>query len=193
MSRPSSCEPVGVQLVDEPDPAALVAAQVHDHAAAFAGDPRERRVELGAAVAAERAEEVAGQALGVDADEDVCAPRDVAADERDVLAAADQVAEDVGDERTMPGREARLGDPLDDGLGAPAVGGQVVDVNQGEPVLRARRPRARAGASSCRRRARARRGPRRGRGRPGARGRTAASVWPRRASTPPSRARSGNT
>ena len=58
-------ELVGLQLGDQADPAALVAAQVDDHAAALLDDPLQGLVELGAAVAAVAAEDVAGQALGV--------------------------------------------------------------------------------------------------------------------------------
>ena len=49
--------------------------------------PRQRELELLAAVAAQRVEDVAGEALGVDADEDVLRAVDVAADERDVVLA----------------------------------------------------------------------------------------------------------
>ena len=60
---------VGLQLGDQADPPALVAAEVDDDAATLLDDPRERLVELGAAVAAVAAEHVAGQALGVHAGE----------------------------------------------------------------------------------------------------------------------------
>ena len=54
---------VGGDLVADADAAALVAAEVHDHAAALLGDDLHGRVELDAAVAAQRAEHVAGEAL----------------------------------------------------------------------------------------------------------------------------------
>ena len=66
---------VRAQLVAEADAAALVAAQVDDDAAALGGDPLERAVELHAAVAAHRAEHVAGEALGVHAHEHVVGAR----------------------------------------------------------------------------------------------------------------------
>ena len=56
---------VGADLVADADAAALVAAQVDDHAEALLGDPLHRRVELHAAVAAQRPEHVTGQALAV--------------------------------------------------------------------------------------------------------------------------------
>ena len=58
-------QPVGAQLVDEPDASALVAAQVDDDPAVVA-DRVEGGVELRPALALERAEGLAGQALGVD-------------------------------------------------------------------------------------------------------------------------------
>ena len=49
-------------------------AHVEEHAASLGRDLRQRRVELLAAVAAQRAEDVAGEALGVDAHEDGLGP-----------------------------------------------------------------------------------------------------------------------
>ena len=81
---------VGADLVAEADAAALVAAQVHDDARALVGDLLQREVELQAAVAAHRAEHVAGEALGVHAHEHVLLARDLAAHERHVLVAVEQ-------------------------------------------------------------------------------------------------------
>ena len=58
---------VGGELVQQADAAPLVAAQVDHDAAAAVGDGAQRGVQLRAAVAAQRAEHVAGQALGVHA------------------------------------------------------------------------------------------------------------------------------
>ena len=55
---------VGADLVEQADAAALL-AQVDQHAAALGSDRRERGIALGAAVAAQRVERVAGEALGV--------------------------------------------------------------------------------------------------------------------------------
>ena len=55
---------VGAELVQQPDPAPLL-GHVEEHAAALARDLRERLLELLAAVAAQRVEDVAGEALGV--------------------------------------------------------------------------------------------------------------------------------
>ncbi len=57
------------------DAAPLVAAQVEDDAATLGADGAQRLLQLRAAVAAQRAEDVAGQALGVDPDQHVLALR----------------------------------------------------------------------------------------------------------------------
>ena len=72
--EPLLLELVGAQLVEQADPAALL-GEVEQHAAALALDHRQRRLELLAAVAAQRVEDVAGQALGVHADEHVARRR----------------------------------------------------------------------------------------------------------------------
>src|ERR1700694_4198053 len=58
-------EVVGVQLVEQPDTATLLVADVQDHAGAVGGDRFHRGMELCAAVAAQAAENVAGEALRV--------------------------------------------------------------------------------------------------------------------------------
>ena len=71
-------------------------ADVEHDAPALARRPRSSAAsQLRAAVAAQRAEDVAGEALGVHPDQHVLAVADVAADERDVLACrrADCVAD----------------------------------------------------------------------------------------------------
>ena len=65
---------VGAQLVQQADPAPLL-GEVEEDAAALALDHRQRRVELLAAVAAHAVEDVAGEALAVDADEHVLGAR----------------------------------------------------------------------------------------------------------------------
>ena len=77
--------------VVEPQPAALGLAHVDAHAAAGRGDLRERLVETRAAIADQRAEHVAGQALAVHRDQHRLVAADVAAQQRDVLTAVDQV------------------------------------------------------------------------------------------------------
>ena len=69
VSRPSVLQRVGVQLVGQADAAAFL-AEVEQHAFAGLVDHLHGGVELVAAVAARAAEDVAGQAFAVDADED---------------------------------------------------------------------------------------------------------------------------
>ena len=130
---------VGLQLVHQPDAAALVAAHVEHHAAALPGHHRQRGVQLRAAVAAAGAEHVTGQALGVHPHQHVVAvavrPGDVAADQRDVL----DVLVDAGvadrAELAVPGRDAGLGDALDVLLVLAPPLDQVGDRDQREVVL----------------------------------------------------------
>ena len=74
-----------MQLGRQADAATLVAAQVDDHAAALGGDQVERALQLLAAVAAARAEHVAGQALRVHAHERGVVATELTEHERDVL------------------------------------------------------------------------------------------------------------
>ena len=98
------------------------------------GEPLERLLELLAAVAAERVEDVAGQALGVDADEDVLGALDVAADERDVVLAGELLAERDRRELAVRGRQPHRGRALDELLRAPPVLDQVGDGDQLDAV-----------------------------------------------------------
>src|SRR5579875_4008734 len=81
---------VGLQLVEQADAAPLL-RHVEEHPSAFGGDRRKRRLELLAAVAAQRVEDVTREALGVDAHEHVLA--DLAHHEREVLPAGERLAE----------------------------------------------------------------------------------------------------
>ena len=72
-------------------PAALL-RHVEEHAALLGGDALERELELLAAVAAERVEDVAGQALRVHADEDVLLAVHIALHEGDVRACRSSVS-----------------------------------------------------------------------------------------------------
>ena len=90
--QPLLLQLVGLELCEQADAAALL-RHVEEHAAALVGDRVQRRVELLAAVAAQRVEDVAGQAFGVDADEHVVGAVDVASDERDVMLPGQRLAE----------------------------------------------------------------------------------------------------
>ena len=118
VSRPCSCSAYARSFWPRPMPAPFVTAQVDDDTAVFGGDAREREIELRAAVAAQRSEDVAGEALGVHAHEHVTVARrrvgDVAADERDVLGAVGQRLVDVRGELAVTRRDVRGRDATDE-------------------------------------------------------------------------------
>ena len=129
-------EVVGAQLVQQADPAALL-GEVEQDAGALALDHRQRRLELLAAIAAQRVEDVAGQALGVDAHEHVVDARDVALDQRDVVLVVHQRAVADGGEVAEAGRQARLDHALDELVVPAPVGDQVGDRDHLQVVLAA--------------------------------------------------------
>ncbi len=135
MSTPGVLQLVGLQLVQQADAASLVPAHVEDDAAPLARDGGERRVELRPAVAAQRAEHVAGEALGVHAHEHVLAVADVAEHEGDVLAVVVGAAVADGGELAVAQRHPGRGDALDQLLEPAPVGDQVGDGDQREVVL----------------------------------------------------------
>ena len=126
---------VGADLVAEADAAALVAPQVDEDAPALLLDEIERGLQLGAAVAAQGAEDVAGQALGVDPDEHVLGAGHLAHDERQVLLAVQHRLVDVGPELPACGRDAGLGDQADELLVLAPVADQVGDGDERQVVL----------------------------------------------------------
>ena len=93
---------VGPQLRCDADAAPLMAAQVNDDATAGVRDGGHRVVELGAAVAPARAEDVTGEALAVYADEHRVAPAGVAHDEGQVVDAVDLRPPRLAAERAVP-------------------------------------------------------------------------------------------
>ena len=110
VSWPCVLQLVGLELVADADAAALVAPQVDDHAEALLGDAPHGRVQLRAAVAAQRAEHVAGEALAVDPDEHVVLALHRARDEREVLLAVEHRLVGVAGEVAPLGGDAGLGD-----------------------------------------------------------------------------------
>ena len=183
---------VGAQLVTEADAPALVTAEVDDRAPADGGDAGHRRLQLRSAVAAQRAEDVAGQALAVHAHQQLVPGRDVAEREGHVLgpvedrpvADAPELAPGVGT-RASPVRSTRTSTRRRYRIRSAIVitGSPCSAANRSRSGRRAIVPSSLtisqitpAGVS------------------PASRVRsTAASVWPARLSTPPSRARSGKT
>ncbi len=118
-----------------PDAPALVAPEVDDHAHALVGDQLHGRVELHAAVAAQRPEHVAGEALAVHPDQHVLLALQVALDQRHVLLAVEHALEHVGGEVAPLGGDPGLGDPAHQLLVLPAVADQVGDGDHEQPVL----------------------------------------------------------
>src|SRR6185436_20758908 len=111
--EPCLLQLVGLQLVEEADASPFL-RHVEEDTARLGRDALERELELVAAIAAERVEDVAGQALGVNADEHVLLAVDVALDERHVVLAGEGLAEGDGDEITVRRREPDRSHPLDE-------------------------------------------------------------------------------
>ena len=104
VSRPCLLQLVRLQLVEQADAAALL-RHVEQDAALLGRDQRQRELELLAAVAAQRVEDVAGEALGVHAHEHVLGAVDVAVHERDVRLAGERLAEGDRGELAVRGRQ----------------------------------------------------------------------------------------
>ena len=125
---------VGAELVQQADPAALVPADVEHDAATLGGHRVQGRVQLRSAVTAQRTQHVAGQALGVDPDQNVLAVTDVAVDQRDQLAVGDRADVADGAELALRQGKSGVGDLADLHLARAAVGDQVGDRDQRQPV-----------------------------------------------------------
>src|ERR671937_1770884 len=121
------------QLVQQSDPAALL-RHVQKNTTLLGRDLRQRLLELLAAVAAQRVEHVAGEALGMDAHEHVLGSVDLALDERDVVLARQLLAE--GNRREIPvgRRQLHRRHALDEPLVAAAVLDQVGDGDELQPM-----------------------------------------------------------
>ena len=125
---------VGLQFRRDADAAPLLAAQVHDDAAAGVCDGGHRVIELGAAVAPAGAEDVTSQALAVNADEHRVAAAGVAHDEGQVVDAVDLGPPRLAGERAMTRRQRRLGDLADVPLGAQPVPPELGDGDHWQPM-----------------------------------------------------------
>ena len=124
---------VGPQLVEQAY-AATFLREVEEHAAALLLDPKERVLELLAAVAAERMEHVAGQAFGVDSDQNVVLALHLALDHCDVVLLVDEGAEPHDAEVAELRRHVGLDHTLDELVVASPVGDQVADRDHLEAV-----------------------------------------------------------
>ena len=126
---------VGAELVREADAATLVAAQVDDAPSPSSAIRCTRRDELRSAVTAQRAEHVAGEALGVHAHEHVLLALHRATHEREVLLTVEQALVDVAGEVAPLGGDLRLGDATHELLALAAIADQVGDRDELQVVL----------------------------------------------------------
>src|SRR6185295_11505092 len=136
-------ELVRLELLDQADAAAFL-PDVEEDAALLAGDEGERGFHLLAALAAERVEDVAREAFGVDPDGDglvlhyrlaVLVGADVAHAEGDVEIFVDLRLVEVDAERAEPRRKVGLDDLLDEPLLVAAVLDQLGDGRGLQPVF----------------------------------------------------------
>src|SRR5207244_12822963 len=118
--QPGLRELVRLELVEEADAAPLL-GHVEEHAALLLGEPVESLLELLAAVAAKRVEDVAGETLRVHADEHVLGALDLASDERHVVLARQLLAERDRGELAVTGGKSDRSRALDELLRAPPV------------------------------------------------------------------------
>ena len=120
-SQPLDPELVCLELVEQPNaPPFLI--EIDDHAAALGRDEVHRRIELPAAVTAQRLEDIAGETIRVDANQRVLAVSDLAVDERDMLLLVDVVLVADDPPRAMIRRQPRFGDRMHKALVLEAMG-----------------------------------------------------------------------
>src|SRR6266566_98775 len=127
-------ELVRLELVEEADaPPFLI--EVHDHSRAHLRDHPHRAVQLPAAIAPGRAEDVARQALRVHPHQHLLLARDVAEYQRDVLRLIHVVAIADDAEFAEWRREAGFSDPMDEPLVLQPVGDELRDRDERETML----------------------------------------------------------
>ena len=139
---------VGVDFRPEPDPPPLLPHVNQDARAGFP-DALHRLVQLRAAIAPPRSEDIAGEAFAVDAHERRLAGGNLSEHQRDVVQAIDQRAVKMQVEIPVIGRHQNRFLALDQLLALPAVGDEVLDRAELQPVLalefhQIRKPRHRA-------------------------------------------------
>jgi hypothetical protein len=133
--QPRFLQLVGHDLAGQADAAPLLVEQVEEHAALFAADHLHRPLQLLAAVAAQRAEGVAGQALRMDAHQDRLLAAQVALGQGDVGLLLDLVDEGLDGEVAPARRQARLRDHLHQGVGVHPVLDDLLDGDDGHRVF----------------------------------------------------------
>jgi 2-desacetyl-2-hydroxyethyl bacteriochlorophyllide A dehydrogenase len=97
------------QLVDESDATTFVAGDVDEHPTSFCADRPQRLAQLNPAITTQRAEDIPGEAFGVEAGENVVAIADLAGDQRDIDPTGG-VFERAGLEQTERGRHRDVHD-----------------------------------------------------------------------------------
>src|SRR5881296_2697725 len=98
---------VGCDLIRNPNAPSFL-GHVEEHTRRRTTDPVHRGVELVAAIAPFRTEDVARHAFGMEAHEDVPLPRDPTLDERDVLLAREWADKRMDPKVAVSGRQPRL-------------------------------------------------------------------------------------
>ena len=125
---------VGLDLVVEPDTAALL-AHVEEDAVARFGNLLQRQVDLLTAVAAHAPKDVSGEAFTVDADQDRFVLGPLTDRQCDVLAHIHVALVGDGLEWAVVGGEAGLGHALDESLCPAALGDDLGDAENLESVF----------------------------------------------------------
>lgn len=131
--HPFVLQVVGFQFIDESDAPSFL-SHIEEDAAPCLFDAPEGFGELFAAVAAERAEGVAGEAFGMYPAEDRFRGGHIAFDQRQMMFATDFVDVPVGFEMAVAGGHVGFRDTLDENFRAPAVIDEVGDGNHLEVV-----------------------------------------------------------
>src|SRR5450830_1062866 len=127
---------VGLELVEQTDAAPFL-RHVEENSALLLGDATECVIELLAAIAAQRVEDISSQAFLVDAHEHVLGPVHLSHHQRHVVLTGQRLAVGDGTELAEFGWHPHRGHTLDQHLGTTAVLDQVGDRDQLDPVLRA--------------------------------------------------------
>ena len=148
VSAPSSLERVGLDLVVDADAAPLL-PHIDEHARASGLDAVERHVQLRAAVAAHAAEDVAREALAVDADEDRLGGVGFAKDEGDVLFFVHGGAVGHHPSFAVTGGQTGLGHAFNEPFVLQAVGDDVGHADDAQALALGQRLQAGAAAPSC--------------------------------------------
>src|SRR5580704_12274114 len=132
--HPIVLQRIRANLVAEPDSAALL-VKINHHAAIRGHNSLERLLQLLATVASCRRKHVAGKALRMEPHQGRTSATDLALDQRQMLAAIDDVAEDDGIQHTTVDRKRLLRNALDQNFIRQTMRDELLDVNDRQRVL----------------------------------------------------------